>query len=415
MHTTLGESDAGEWLSLSLAERLRHIGIIGATGAGKSTLLRHLIRQDIERGDGILVLDPHGDLAEAVLGDIPPSRYNHVCYLDCGETEHPIGLNLLESTDPDEHARVVDGLVSAMRSIWYESWGPRMEMILRHAATALVETPNASIALLPRLLTDDDYRRSIIGHVSNHETRTFFEARFEAWRQNFRDEAIDPVLNKVESFLAFPTLKNILGQATSSLDLAHAMQAGRIVIVNLATGAVGETPARLFGALLLAHLRSAAMARAKIPPDERRPFHLIADEAHSFGPASIARLLSETRKFNLSIVLVTQYLDALTESTRAALLGNVASLAVFRSNVGDANILAPAFNRPHQDFNPYALMSLEDGEAYMLTPGRDPVLAHVPASGQVGASDVVRRQSRRHYGRPRGAVEARLRRALGYA
>lgn len=164
---------------------------------------------------------------------------------------------------------------------------------------------------------------------------------------------------------------------------------------------------------LLAHLRAAAMARASIPPAERRAFHLIADEAHSFGPASIARLLSETRKFSLSIVLVTQFLDALTESTRAALLGNTATLAVFRSNPDDAAILARNFDRPHQPFNPYAVQVLEDGHAMISAPGIEPALVSVPAPQAIGSTEAVKRQSRRHYGRVRADVEEKIARALG--
>jgi hypothetical protein len=412
-HTTLGTTSSGE-LSLSLEDRLRHIAIIGATGSGKSTLLRHIAAQDTARGDGLLLLDPHGDLAEAVLSDVPPSRYNHVCYLNCADLEYPVGLNVLENTEPDDRARAVDGLVAAMRSIWYESWGPRMEIILRHACAALIETPNASLLLLPRLLTDDAFGARIVARIANHEARSFFGDRFEKWRDTFRDEAIDPVLNKVESFIAFPSIKNILGQARSSLDLSYAMQHGRIVIANLATGTVGETAARLFGALLLAHLRAAAMARASIPPQERRPFHLIADEAHSFGPASIARLLSETRKFSLSIILVTQFLDALTDGTRAALLGNAATLAVFRSNPADAMILSKSFNRLHQDFNATALQELEDGHAMISTPRTEATLVSIPPPRDIGSTDSVKRQSRRHYGRPRIDVEHKIARALGY-
>lgn len=413
-HATIGITSSGEVLSLSLQERLRHIGVIGATGSGKSTLLRHIAAQDIARGDGLLLLDPHGDLAEAVLGDVPPSRYNQVCYLNCAERDFPVGMNVLEDTEPDDRARVVDGFVAAMRSIFFDSWGPRMEIILRHASTALIETQNASIVLLPRLLTDDDFRARVVGRLSNHETRTFFDSRFEKWRDAFRDEAIDPVLNKVEAFLSFPTIRNILGQGRSTLHLPYAMQERRIVIVNLATGTVGETAARLFGALLLAHLRAAAMARASVPPSERRPFHLYVDEAHTFGPASIARLLSETRKFGLSIVLVTQFLDALSDSTRAALLGNVGTLAVFRSNPDDAAILSRNFDRPHQQFNRYALQVLDDGHAMVSAPASEPALVSIPAPEEVGSTDAVKRQSRQHYGRERAAVETKIKGALGY-
>jgi len=413
-HTNIGTTSRDDVFSLSLQDHLRHMAVIGATGSGKSSLLRHMAAQDIARGDGLLLLDPHGDLAEAVLSDVPPSRYNQVCYLNCAERDFPVGMNVLQDTEPDDRARAVDGLVTAMQSIWYESWGPRMEIILRHACTALIETQRASLVLLPRLLTDDEFRSRVVPRLSNYQTRAFFGARFDKWRDSFRDEAIDPVLNKVEAFLAFPTIRNILGQGRSTFHLPYAMQQARIVIVNLATGTIGETPARLFGALLLAHVRAAAMARSIIHPADRRPFHVYVDEAHTFGPASIARLLSETRKFGLSIVLVTQFLDALTDATRAALLGNVGSLAVFRSGPDDAAILSRNFDRPHQEFSRYALQVLEDGHAMVSTPGAEPALVSVPSPRKVGLTDAVKQQSRQHYGRPRAQVEEKIMRVLGY-
>jgi hypothetical protein len=413
-HTLLGTTSRDEEYSLSLDERVRHIAVIGATGAGKSTLLRYLAAQDIARGDGLLVLDPMGDLSEAILGDVPIWRHNHVCYLNLSDFDYPVGLNVLEDTEPDDRARIVDGAVTAMRSIFFESWGPRMELILRHACTALIETPNASLAMLPRLLTDDAYRGRVVERLTNGDTRNFFGARFEKWRDTFREEAIDPVLNKVEAFLAFPSIKNILGQGRSTLHLAHAMQEGRIVIVNLATGTIGETGARLMGALVLAHLRAAAMARARIPIGERRPFHVIVDEAHSFGPASFARLLSEIRQFRVSIAMSTQYLDGLTGSTRAALLGNAKTLVAFRCNPGDADLLSRNFDRLHQEFNATALLELEDGEAMMVAASRDAARVSIPPPEPIRSADVVKRQSRRHYGVARREVEDKLRRALGY-
>jgi hypothetical protein len=413
-YTILGSSSRGE-VTLSLDDRVRHLAVIGATGSGKTNLLRHIARQDITRGDGLLLLDPMGDLSEAVLGDVPSSRHNHVCYLNVADLEQPVGLNVLEDTGPDDRARAVDGVVAAMRSIFYESWGPRMEIILRHACTALIETGNGSLLLLPRLLTNDAYRKQVVAKLANAETRTFFCTRFASWRDTFRDEAIDPVLNKVEAFLAFPSIKNILGQSPSTLDLSYAMQNRRLVIVNLAMGTIGETGARLMGALVLAHLRAAAMARARIPIAERQPFHLIADEVHAFGPASIARLLQETRQFRLSITMATQFLDALADSTRAALLGNAKTLIAFRCAPGDASILAQNFNRLHQTFNEMALLELDDGEAMVAAANHEAVRVSVPAPTAINPNHQVKKQSRRHYGRSRVDVERYIARQLGHA
>ena len=411
IHTThIGDSASlyHPRVSLTLEERFRHLAIIGATGSGKSTLLRHIAAQDMARGDGLLLVDAHGDLAEAVLSDVEPRRHNHCCYLSAADFNHPVGFNVLEDTHPDDRAMAVDGVVSAMHAIWHESWGARMENVLRHACTVLIETPNASIALIPRLLMDDTFRERTAPRVSAPYTREFFDKRFEKWRETYRDEVIEPVLNKTEAFLAFPSIRHILGQARSTVHFSHAMQHGRIVIANLASGIVGETAARLFGALLIAQLRSAAMARARLPIDERRPFHVLLDEAQAYGSLAVVNLLSETRKYATSVVVATQFLDALGETTRAALLGNAGTLAVFRCSPADAMLLAPHFDELHQTFNPVALQSVATGEAWV-----NGTLVKVPAPRPVGSTEIVRKQSRLHYGNPRDRVERNILKALG--
>lgn len=398
-------------VSLTLVERVRHIACIGSTGSGKSTVLRRIAAQDSERGDGLLVIDAHGDLADAVLSDVPAWRHNHVCFLSAADLEHPVALNVLE--DPhhaDDRAAVVDGVVSAMRAIWHESWGARMENVLRHSCRVLIETPNASLILIPRLLMDDAFREEVAPRVSDPFTRDFFTRRFENWRETYRDEVIEPVLNKMESFLAFPSIKNILGQARSTLHLSHAMHRGRIVVVNLASGMVGETAARLFGALLIAQLRSAAMARASVPIEERRPFHVILDEAQAYGSLAVVGLLSEVRKYGCSVTIATQFLDALGDTTRAALLGNAATLIVFRCAPADAALLAPHFNELHQDFNPAALQSTPVGEAWV-----NGVNVKIAAPEPVRSTEIVRKQSRLHYGNRRADVERKIRKALGHS
>lgn len=411
--TYIGTTGSGHDFTLVPDERRRHIGIFGATGVGKSTLLRDLLAQDIARGDGVLLLDPHGDLAEAVLTDVPARRSNHVCYFNVADLPHPVALNVLEDVHPDDRATVVDGFVGALRAIWHESWGPRMELILRHAAEVLVETPGASLAMLPRLLTDAEYRARVMPRVANPLTRAFFSHRFDGWRDSYREEAIEPVLNKVEAFLFSPAIRNILGQAKSTLHLEHALAHDRIVVANLAKGLIGESNAHLMGALLLARMQAAGMARARITEDQRRNFHIVIDEAQNFGTQTIAALLSEGRKYGLTLTIATQYLAALDERTRAALLGNVGTLMCFRLGSDDAEVLAPRFNRPHQPYNPHALQELERGQALVHGADADAMLVHIPAPPTNGrAADAVKKQSHRHYTRPREDVEQRLTRAL---
>lgn len=410
-HTHIGDSSSlyRPSVSLTLEDRLRHMALIGATGSGKSTLLRYIAAQDMARGDGLLLIDAHGDLAEAVLSDVPAWRHNHVCYLNVGDLAHPVALNVLEDTEPDDRAVTVDGVVSAMKAIWHDSWGARMENVLRHACTVLIETPSASIALIPRLLMDDKFRETLAPRVSAPYTREFFDKRFERWRETYRDEVIEPVLNKTEAFLAFPSIRHILGQARSTVHISHAMQRGRIIIANLGSGVVGETAARLFGALLIAQTRAAAMARARVPESERRPFHLILDEVQSYGSLAVVNLLSEVRKYGTSVVLATQFLDALDDTTRAALLGNAGTLVVFRCAPADAALLAPHFDELHQAFNPAALQSVAIGEAW--TNGLN---VKVSAPRAVGSTEVVKQQSRLHYANRREDVERSIFKALGH-
>ena len=409
-HTFIGSGDCN--LALTADERRRHIAIFGATGVGKSTLLRQIAAADIARGDGLLLIDPHGALAEEVLRHIPAWRHNHVAYFHPADLEYPIALNVLEDVHPDERAAAVDAVVTAMRSIWRESWGARLEIILRHAATALIETPNASLAMLPRLLTDDEYRKRVVARLESPLTRAFFDQRFDAWRETYRNEAIDPVLNKIEAFLSFPAIRNIIGQARSTLHFVHAMDRGRIVIANLSKGVLGESAAHLIGSLLIARVQTAGMARSWTAG--ARDFHVMIDEAQNFGTDTIATLLSESRKFGISLTLATQYLAGLSDTTRAALLGNVGTLVIYRVGSEDAEALAPEFHRLHPPFNAQALRELSRGEVIVRSPSHDTIRLMVePLPLPEGSVERIKRQSRRHYGVPRAQVEERITRALG--
>jgi hypothetical protein len=330
-HTNIGETSHGKSVSLTRDERLRHMAVFGSTGVGKTTFLLNVVGQDIARGDGLLVIDPHGDFAERALTLVPPSRNNHICYFNLTDSAHPVGFNVLEDPGPDHRAVVADGIVAGMRAIWWDMWGPRLEQILRHSTMALIETPNTSLALLPRLLTDADFRSRVLSRVTNPLTRAFFEQRFNTWRDEYREQAIDPVLNKIDAFLFSPAILNVIGQGKSTLHFEHAMARQRIVIANLARGIIGETPSNLMGALLLARVQAAGMARASVPHEARHPFHIVIDEVQLFGTEVIAQILSEARKYGLSLTMATQFMAGLSEKTRAAVMGNVAALSRRRS------------------------------------------------------------------------------------
>ncbi len=412
-HTHIGETAHGKPVALARDERLRHMAIFGSTGVGKTTFLLNIVAQDIARGDGLLVIDPHGDFAERSLSLVPPSRNNQVCYFNLTDSAFPVGFNVLEDPGPDQRAVVADGIVSGMRAIWTDMWGPRLEQILRHSAVALIETPNASLALLPRLLTDTDFRTRIVSRVTAPLTRAFFERQFNSWGDHYREEAIAPVLNKIDAFLFSPAILNVIGQARSTLHFEHAMAHQRVVIANLARGIIGETPSNLMGALLLARVQAAGMARAALPLEVRTPFHIVIDEVQLFGTEVIAQILSEARKYGLSLTMATQFMAGLSEKTRAAVMGNVAVLIVFRVGHDDAIVLAPEFDRAHQMFNPYALRQLRRGEAMVRVSSTEGELVEMrPDPLPCGCAERVKQQSRIHYGLHRKEVEERLNRLL---
>lgn len=413
IHTQLGETPDGAPIGVTLQERLRHMAAFGATGVGKSTLFQNLIAQNMARGDGLLLLDPHGDLAEDALGLVPASRHNHVCYFDLGDLAHPVGLNILEDLHPDDRATHAENIVSAMRAIWKESWGDRLERILRHATTALIETQSASLVLLPRLLTDADFRQRIVPRLSNPITRSFFETQFDVWRDQFRDEVIVSVLNRIEAFTYSPAVRNVIGQSKSTLHFEQALERSRIVIVNLAIGTIGEIPAYLMGSLILARVLAAGMARTKIDRAARTPFHLYIDEAQYMAGTIIRPLITGGRKFGLSVTLASQGLAELDERTRATVRNSVHSLLAFRLGDEDAEVLAPEFDRPHQDFNPFVLRQLDIGQAMLRIPGRYGEMVITAAPPELSdRAEIVRKQSRLHYGTQRDEVEEKIARAL---
>ena len=400
-HTRLGLDAAGYSVSLTLHERLRQIAVLGKTGMGKSTLLRSIIAQDIARGDGLLLIDPHGTLAEECLALVPPQRRNHVCFFDLSDNDFPIAFNLFADVHPEDRELLAEGIVSAMFTIWGdESWGPQLERILRNSLIVLLDSPDTSFVHIPRFLTDPEFRDRIVKRAQNPVARAFFERTFASWPQDFIETSISPVLNKVEAFTVNRKIRNVLGQKKSKLHFEHGLSHGRIVIAKLAKGSIGDKPAFLMGSFLLARALAASMARERDPRD-RRPFHVIIDEAKNFGPSVIVAFLTDARKFVVSVTVATQFLDNLEPEARAAVLSSTETLVCFRLGPDDARHLAPLFDREHQHFNPHVLYNLNLGEAWCRSSFLYPDLT--PAT--LPYAQYTRKQSRRHYARPRIIVE----------
>jgi hypothetical protein len=411
----LGTRVSGELATLDGDERRRHLYIVGQTGTGKSTLMLNLIAQDLAAGEGLALLDPHGDLAEAALMQVPKSRTNDLVYIDPADTARPIGFNPLSSVPDDLKPIVADGVVSAFRHVWPDNWGPRLDYILTNAVRALLDVPGATLLMLPRLLIDEIYRVPLVeNHVRDPLVRSFWLNEYAGYSDHFRAEAISPIQNKIGKALIEPRLRNMLAQPTSSITIRRLMDEGAIVICNLAKGRLGESVAHLFGALLTTSFAQAALSRADTPVNQRRVFHLYADEFQSFATESFALILSEARKYGLTLTIAHQFLDQLPERLRAATFGNVGSMIACRSGATDAPMLAEQIGLGGAD----ALLDLPYFQAWArLLHGRVPTsplrlaLHDMPRARRPHAGRLIRASSVR-FGRPRAEVEARVERFL---
>ncbi|HWO94384.1 MAG TPA: DUF87 domain-containing protein [Dehalococcoidia bacterium] len=401
-------------VTLSLDDRRRHLHIIGKTGTGKSTLLYALMLQDLAAGRGFALLDPHGDLAQSVIDSVPPARTNDVLYLNPADLGHPVGFNLLENVRPDARALVTAHVVAAFKHVWPDSWGPRLEQILRNSIALLLDTPGSTLLGISRLLVDDAYRALLLKSCQNPMVRLFWTQQLAEWGDSFAAEAISPVQNKVDALLSPPVLRNIIGQPKSTLDLAAIMNGRRVLIANLSKAALGEGPAHLLGAFLATAFAQQAEARAAIPERDRVDFYLYADEFQNFATDSFATILSEARKWRLSLTLAHQFLDQLSPGLRGAVLGNVGSLIAFRSGAKDARTIAEEIGIE----NPEAVSSLPNFVAWGMlmrdgnpagTQRIDMLEPHPLAYGRAGA--IIARARARH-ARNRADVEERIARFL---
>lgn len=397
---------------------LRHMYILGKTGTGKTALLERLLVATIRRGGGCAVLDPHGDLAKRLLDFIPKQRVNDVVLVDPTDRAHPVGMNLLDNVSLERRHLVASGALSVFRKLYAEYFGPRMEHIFRNTLLSLLDVRGATLLGVPRMLVDERYREMVVRQVKDPLVRFFWTREFTAYPKPFLAEMLAPVLNKVMALLSSSAVRNIVGQHSSTIHPREIMDRGQILIANLSKGEIGEDASRLLGAALVTRFQLAAYSRVDQPERDRRPFLLVIDEFSSFVSDSFIEILSESRKYGLALVVAHQYLEQLDEPLRAAILGNVGTLVVFRIGAEDAVLIgkefAPEFEAldlsrlaKHQ----FAVRLAVDG--ITTVPFSAVTLAPHEDVEKEGHAELIRRVSRERYGRDIAGVEAAVRRQLG--
>ena len=326
------------------SDRSRHVYIIGQTGAGKSGLLELFALSDIYHNQGYAIIDPHGDFAIENMKFIPEARLDDVVYFNPADVEHPIGFNPLEVTNPAQKSTISSEVIGVLKRMFGDSWGPRLEYILRYTILALLDRPEPTMLDITRMLTDKKFRKETIGYCNDVVVRQFWNVEFASWSEKFQTEAIAPVLNKVGAFTANPIIRNIIGQTHSSFNIRQIMDEGKILVVNLSKGLIGEDNAGILGSFLVTKIQLAAMSRSDILDiHDRRPFYLYVDEFQNFATDSFATILSEARKYGLNLTVANQYISQMEPMVRDAVFGNVGTMISFRVSPDDSPILAKQF------------------------------------------------------------------------
>src|SRR5215472_1052323 len=349
-------------VGIKQADRLSHMYVIGKTGTGKSTLLETLALQDIVHGRGMMLIDPHGDLAERVVHAVPAHRRQDVIYFNVPDPKQPFGYNPLKHVREDKISLAASGLMEAFKKMWPEAWGVRMEHVLRNALLTLLEQPEATLGDILRILDDKKYRAAAVARIRNEQVRQFWSTEYDHYPPRLRAEAIAPIQNKIGAYLADTTLRRILTNPEKPLQIRRIMDEGKILIVNLARGQVGEDTASLLGALLITTVALAAFSRAEVHETERRPFFVYLDEFQSFTTRSLATMTAELRKYAIGVIAAHQYLTQVEPPVIDAVLGNAGTIIAFRLGPRDAAALAGEFE---PKFEATDLVNLPNHQIYL--------------------------------------------------
>ena len=397
-------------------DRSRHVYIIGQTGAGKSGLLELFALSDIFHNQGYAIIDPHGDFAINNMKFIPGSRLNDVVYFNPADTAYPLGFNPLEVTNPNQKTNISSEVIGVLKRMFGESWGPRLEYILRYTILALLDRPETTMLDITRMLTDKNFRKETLGYCRDTVVLQFWNVEFASWNDKFVAEAVAPVLNKVGAFTANPIIRNIIGQPKSTFNIRQIMDEGKILIVNLSKGLIGEDNAAILGSFLVTKIQLAAMSRSDIPDiRDRRPFYLYVDEFQNFATDSFATILSEARKYGLNLTVANQYISQMNETVRDAVFGKVGTMISFRVSADDAPILAKQFE---PNFEAVDLLQMHNRNFVInmviggeKTPAFSARTLELPPSQADNTLHIIE-HSRRMYSRSREDVEKEINAAI---
>jgi len=409
--------DKNTLFGIKRKDRRQHVYLLGKSGTGKSVLMFNMIIQNIKNGDGVCMVDPHGENVEAVLSAIPPERVKDVVYFNPADAEHHIGFNVLELIDPQYKHLVASGLMGIFTKIWANAWSARMEYILNNAILALLDTPGTTLLGIPRMLVDKDYRQKIISNLKDPVIKAFWVHEYEAWQDKFRNEAIAPIQNKVGQFLSTSIIRNVVGQSKSTINIFDMMNEGKIFLVNVSKGRIGEDNSGLLGGMIITKIQLAAMERVRIPEESRKDFYLYVDEFQNFVTDAFAGILSEARKYRLNLTVAHQYTAQLisdkSSAVRDAVFGNVGTMIVFRVGSDDAEFLESEFD---PEFTPQDIVNLPNYKVYMKLmidgvtsrPFSAKTLPPMVKSGNRQVEEDVIQSSRALYCRPRETVEREI-------
>lgn len=340
-------------------DRRRHFYVIGKTGTGKSTLIANMAINDMRQKRGFCIIDPHGDLCETVMDYVPSYRVNDVIYLDPSEKEYAFCLNPFEVKDEAQKELTISGIVAIFQKIFADSWGPRLEYILRNTLQSVIEMPDATLLMVPEALSNPAFRKRMIANLTDPILRSFWENEFEKMTDKLRIEAISPIQNKVGQFISSTVIRNIIKSPKSTIDLQQVMDEGKIVLMNLSQGKLGEDNAALLGAMFITKFQLAAMNRVYLDEDQRRDFYLYVDEFQNFATSSFIKILSEARKYRLNLLLANQYIGQIPEDVRLAIFGNCGTMMTFLVGAGDSPYLAKEFSERFKEEDILALANYQ--------------------------------------------------------